>query len=146
MRRIGKTRHRIGMTSFLWVVFIVLVGYLLIQHVSTSHPAIAVGVTDRVITPLQQVVKQGVMVPLQRILPLRRYTPNPYGYGGLDPSGGERKGGDGRGIPDAVEVGWWKGEEVTYPERRLSPVQDEASTPPEPRVADVGWWGDDWLA
>jgi len=141
--------------SFLSVVLLVLAGYLLLQHVSVSQPSSSTTVTRSVVTPLQHMMEQGLVAPLQRALPrlsdwlglpLRRYTPNPYGYGGLDPSGGERKGGDGRGIPDAVEVGWWKGEEVTYPERRLSPVQDEASVPPEPRVADVGWWGDDWLA
>ena len=70
------------------------------------------------------------------------YVPNRYGYGGMDPSGGLRRGGDGRGIPDEVDVGWWNGE-VSYPVRELSPVVD-SETIPSPQVHDVGWWGDDW--
>ena len=95
--------------------------------------------------PIRQMVAESRLsdwIPV----PLRRYTPNPYGYGGLDPAGGERKGGNGRGIPDAVAVGWWKGEEVMYPERKLSSVEDTREEPAKPMVADVGWWGDDWLA
>lgn len=70
------------------------------------------------------------------------YVPNRYGYGGMDPSGGLRRGGDGHGIPDEVDVGWWNGE-VSYPERQLSPVVD-SETIPSPQVHEVGWWGDDW--
>jgi hypothetical protein len=132
------------------IFFFIAAAYMVMRNVRVNHvPVRGETLKDMIQHPFQ--VLQDAVPSVSRLsdwlgLPLRRYTPNPYGYGGLDPSGGERKGGDGRGIPDAVEVGWWKGEEVTYPERRLSPVQDEASTPPEPRVADVGWWGDDWLA
>lgn len=133
--------------------FVVLVlGYFLVQHVRLSHPFVAEGVEKVIVAPLREVTE-----PIRQIVaesrlsdwipvPLRRYSPNPYGYGGLDPAGGERKGGNGRGIPDAVSVGWWKGEAVMYPERKLSSVEDTQEEPAKPMVADVGWWGDDWLA
>jgi hypothetical protein len=133
--------------------FVVLVlGYFLVQHVRLSHPSVAAGVEKGIVAPLRAVTEPIMqMVTESRLsdwipVPLRRYTPNPYGYGGLDPAGGERKGGNGSGIPDAVAVGWWKGEEVMYPDRKLSSVEDTREEPAKPMVAEVGWWGDDWLA
>ena len=76
--------------------------------------------------------------------PKRRYVPNKYGYGGLDPSTGElRKGGDGSGIPDEVNVGWWNGE-IPFVNRELSSVHDSEEIP-STKVTSVGWWGDDML-
>ncbi len=133
--------------------FVVLVlGYFLVQHVRLSHPSVAASVDKAIVAPLR-----AVTAPIQEMVaesrlsdwipfPPRRYVPNPYGYGGLDPAGGERKGGNGRGIPDAVSVGWWKGEEVIYPERKLSSVEDTQEEPAKPMVADVGWWGDNWIS
>lgn len=131
-----------------YALFFVLLamGYLVVQHVQVSHPLLTATVEQEVIAPLSRTFVE----PLQRIvkevvIPRAMRQTNPYGYGGLDPQGGERKGGDGLGIPDAVEVGWWKGEDVTYPVRRLSPIQDGEQTPPEAKVAEVGWWGEDWI-
>jgi hypothetical protein len=140
------------MTTTLYVVFILsfllFLGYLLIPHVYLQRPTL--------FEPVNQLVQHGLIEPIQSLslpsiqslsdwipFPKRRYTPNPYGYGGLDPSGGTRKGGDGSGIPDAVSVGWWNGE-IPYSDRSLSPVQDTESIP-EPKVAQVGWWGDHFL-
>ncbi len=141
------------MSYFLFLALFLFIGYILMVQRARAHSS-----------PLDM-IQQGVTVPLQVLqdaasslspslprlsdwipFPQRRYAPNPYGYGGLDPEGGERKGGNGLGIPHAVDVGWWKGEDVTYPERKLFPVQDEKQAPTQPQVADVGWWGDDWLA
>lgn len=147
------------MNKVLTLLFLLIVGYFLAFHVNVSHPIM--------LQQAQALVQQGVIEPIRVIqeavaqpfqgsrlsdwipqtlgLTPRRYVPNPYGYGGLDPAGGERKGGNGLGIPNQVNVGWWTGEEVTYPARRLSPIQDEEQAPPEAKVAEVGWWGDDWL-
>ena len=133
-----------------FLLFLLVVGYLIVRHVASQHPTIY--------RPVQKVIQQEILEPigqiyegvpaLQRLrdwLPRPRpYLPNPYGYGGLDPAGGERKGGDGRGIPDAVSVGWWNGD-ISYSEKRLSPVEDTERIP-DPQVAEVGWWGDDWFS
>lgn len=68
------------------------------------------------------------------------YIPNKYGSGGMDPSGGERKGGDGRGIPSEVDVGWWNGT-IEQPERTIQNIYDNNASIPEPKIADIGWWG-----
>ena len=127
--------------------FVILVmGYLVIQHVQVSHPMAVASVENIVLDPLQRAVEPIQRMVKEVVLPgMMKRRPNPYGYGGLDPQGGERKGGDGQGIPHAVEVGWWKGEQVVYPERRLSPVQDGQEGRSQTMVAEVGWWGDDWL-
>lgn len=141
------------MTTMLSLVFtisfLIFLGYLLIPHVYFHHP--------KVFEPVNQLVQQGLIEPIQSLsipqiqslsdwipFPKRRYTPNPYGYGGLDPSGGVRKGGDGSGIPDAVSVGWWNGD-LSYSDRSLFPVQEDTESIPEPKVAPVGWWGDHLL-
>lgn len=138
------------MYKVLTLAFFLLVAYGMVRLIGRSHPQVQAA-TEEVARPLR--VLQDVMgeslqgTPLSRWLglPPKRYVPNPYGSGGLDPAGGERKGGNGRGIPDQVEVGWWTGEDVTYPVRRLSPVHDEEQRPPEAKVAEVGWWGEDWM-
>jgi hypothetical protein len=130
-------------SSILYGVLLLLLGYLLVRHVYTHPP--------RVFEPVRALVQHELLEPvlslpavqnLKALLPAKTYRPNRYGYGGLDPAGGERKGGDGRSIPDEVEVGWWNGR-IEYPDRQLSPVQDSESIP-EPQVAEVGWWGSDW--
>lgn len=131
--------------SLLYLFFLLLVGYLLVRYVYTHHPT--------VLEPVNLLVKHGLIEPVQEVLHVsglgdvlrqRPKRPNRYGYGGMDPSGKERKGGDGSRIPEEVEVGWWNGE-ISYPERHLSPVQD-TDTLPQPQIADIGWWGDDWIA
>ena len=67
------------------------------------------------------------------------YVPNKYGSGGMDPSGGERKGGDGYGIPSEVNVGWWNGS-IEQPERNIQTIYDDYLIP-SPKIADIGWWG-----
>jgi hypothetical protein len=75
----------------------------------------------------------------------KKYAPNQYGYGGIDPAtGNERKGGDGNGIPDEISVGWWNGN-ISYSEKHLSPVQDSEEIP-SAKISHVGWWGDDWMS
>jgi hypothetical protein len=69
------------------------------------------------------------------------YVPNKYGSGGMDPSGGERKGGDGSGIPSEVNVGWWNGE-IEQPQRTIQTIYDQGEASiPEPKIANIGWWG-----
>lgn len=68
------------------------------------------------------------------------YVPNKYGSGGMDPSGGERKGGNGSGIPSEVNVGWWNGT-IEQPERNIQTIYDDYLIP-SPKIADIGWWGD----
>lgn len=129
------------------LLFFVIVGYLLVRHIYFRHPV--------VFEPVNALVQHGLIEPITEIVPAvsrladwlparKKYVPNPYGYGGLDPSGGVRKGGNGSGIPDEVSVGWWNGD-VSYSDKHLSPVQDSEDIPPV-KVADVGWWGEDWLA
>ena len=148
------------MNKVLTLFFLLLIGYLVVNYVGRSHPEVQAAaeelVQQGVVKPLRA-IQEIIALPLQGtrlsdwipqtlgLFPRRRYVPNPYGYGGLDPAGGERKGGNGLGIPQQVDVGWWTGQEVTYPERRLSPVQDEQQSPPLATVAEVGWWGDDWM-
>lgn len=131
------------LSSVLYGFLLFLLGYLLVRHVYTRHP--------KVMEPVNALVQHGLIQPvmslpavqsLKDLLPARKYVPNPYGYGGLDPAGGERKGGNGRSIPEEVDVGWWNGQ-ITYPDRQLSPVQEFESVP-EPQVAEVGWWGEDY--
>lgn len=161
-RVLCKTHDRIGyiMNKVLTLFFLLLIGYLVVNYVGRSHPEVQAAaeelVQQGVVKPLRA-IQEIIALPLQGtrlsdwipqtlgLFPRRRYVPNPYGYGGLDPAGGERKGGNGLGIPQQVDVGWWTGQEVTYPERRLSPVQDEQQSPPLATVAEVGWWGDDWM-
>lgn len=130
-------------STILYGLLLLLLGYLLVRHVYTHHP--------QVLEPVNALIEHGLMEPvlalpavrnLKALFPRKKYAPNPYGYGGLDPAGGERKGGNGQGIPDEVEVGWWNGR-IEYPDRQLSPVQDSEELP-EPQVADVGWWGSEW--
>lgn len=130
-------------SSMLYGLLLLLLGYLLVRHVYTHHP--------RVLEPVNALVQSGLLEPvlslpavqsLKALLPAKKYAPNRYGYGGLDPAGGVRKGGDGQGIPEEVEVGWWNGH-IQYPDRQLSPVQDSESVP-EPQVVEVGWWGSEW--
>ena len=127
------------------LLFLLCVGYLLVRYIS-FHPVR--------LEPVQAMVQQGLIEPVMSVIPAiqrmidwqpvsKKYVPNKYGYGGLDPAGGERKGGDGSGIPDDVSVGWWNGN-VTYSEKRLSSVQDVEDIPSTKEVG-VGWWGDDWL-
>lgn len=131
------------LSAVLYGLLLFLLGYLLVRHVYTHHP--------KVMEPVNTLIQHGLLEPvmslpavqhLRALLPAKEYVPNRYGYGGLDPAGGERKGGDGRGIPEEVDVGWWNGR-VEYPDRQLSPVQESASIP-EPQVAEVGWWGKDY--
>jgi hypothetical protein len=128
-------------------LFFLVVAYLLVRQVYFHRPS--------VLEPVNALVQHGLLEPVQGMVPAvsrlvdwlpasRKYVPNPYGYGGLDPAGGERKGGNGRGIPDEVSVGWWNGEH-SYPEKHLSPVQDSEEIP-SAQVVNVGWWGDEWLA
>lgn len=141
------------MTTILSLVFtisfLIFLGYILIPHVYFHHPT--------VFEPVNELVQHHLIEPIQSIsipqinklsdwipFPKRRYTPNPYGYGGLDPSGGVRKGGDGSGIPDVTPVGWWNGE-ITYSNRSLSPIQDDNESIPETKIAPVGWWGENLL-
>lgn len=132
---------------YAFLLFFLLISYLLVRHVYFHHPA--------VLEPVSALVQHGLIEPISEFVPAiqrladwlpisKKYSPNQYGYGGLDPSGGERKGGDGSGIPDVVPVGWWNGD-ISYSEKQLSPVQDSEEIPPV-KVANVGWWGDDWLA
>ena len=127
-------------------LFLIVVGYLLVRHVFFHHPV--------VFEPVNALIQHGLIEPITHVVPAvsrltdwlparTKYVPNPYGYGGLDPSGGVRKGGNGSGIPDEVSVGWWNGD-ISYPEKTLSPVQDSEDIP-SAKVADVGWWGDHWL-
>jgi hypothetical protein len=124
-----------------------MISYLLVRQVYFHHPT--------VLEPVNSLIQKGLMEPITEIVPAisrlvdwlpptNKYVPNRYGYGGLDPAGGVRKGGDGSGIPNEVEVGWWNGD-ISYPEKHLSPVQDSEEIPSE-KVVSVGWWGDDWLA
>ena len=136
-----------------FLLFFLLASYVIVRLIYFNHPA--------VLEPVNALVQRGLIEPIESVFPgvqnlpvvqrlmdwlpaSKKYIPNPYGYGGLDPSGGERKGGNGSGIPDAVSVGWWNGD-ISYPEKQLSPVQDSEEIP-SAKVADVGWWGEDWLA
>lgn len=127
-------------SMILYGALLFLLGYLLVRHVYIQHPH-----------PVNELVQHGLLEPilslpavqsLKALLPARKYVPNRYGYGGLDPAGGERKGGNGRGIPEEVDVGWWNGP-IEYPNRQLSPLQDSEG-PAEPQVVEVGWWGKDY--
>lgn len=133
----------------LTLVLLFLVAWLLVRHVYTQH--------SEVLAPVSRMVESGILEPaeevaqvtglrdvLQTVKRAVRGKPSQWGYGGMDPAGGERKGGNGRGIPDAVSVGWWNGS-IMYPERSISPVTD-VEEPKSAQVVDVGWWGDDWFA
>jgi hypothetical protein len=124
------------------------VAYLLLQFFYPAMGA-SVGVRGGVDTLIQQGVSSvaslpqvaSLLEPIKEWLGVKKgYVPNKYGYGGINPSGGLRKGGNGRGIPDEVSVGWWNGT-ISYPDKHLSPVVDSESIP-EPVVTEVGWWGE----
>lgn len=132
-----------SLSAVLYGALLFLLAYLLVRYVYVHHPT--------VMEPVNALVQHGLIEPilsipaiqeLKALLPRKKYVPNRYGYGGLDPTGGERKGGNGRHIPDAVDVGWWNGQ-IEYTDRQLSPVQDSESVP-EPQVSEVGWWGSEW--
>lgn len=139
--------------SFLYAILLIVIGYLSIRNLYFYQPA-----------TLPELVEHGLIEPVQDVMnpilqtlsdiapnvsglrdwlpfPRKKYIPNRYGYGGIDPSTGDvRKGGDGMGIPNHVEVGWWNGE-IPIIDRSLSPVHDSEEIP-SPQVVSVGWWGD----
>jgi len=139
---------------FLYGIILVVLGYMMIHNLYFYRPSTMPELIEHgLVEPIQDAVD-----PLLQTLsdvapkvsglrdwlgfPKKQYVANKYGYGGLDPSTGElRKGGDGSGIPDQVDVGWWNGE-ISFVDRQLSPVHDSEVIPP-PKVASVGWWGDD---
>lgn len=131
------------------LVLLFVLAWLLVRHVYTQHSDVLSPVTSLVESGLMGAEEVARVTGLRDVLQnvkqsLRRpYRPSQWGYGGMDPAGGERKGGNGRGIPDAVSVGWWNGP-ITYPQRSISPVTD-AEQPKEAQIVDVGWWGDDWV-
>jgi len=137
--------------AILLIAFVIL-GYLMIRNVFFYRPSTLPELVEHgLIEPVQDAMEPILqtlsdLAPnvsgLRDLLPRRRYVPNPYGYGGLDPATGEaRKGGDGSGIPREVNVGWWNGE-IPVVNRSLSSVHDSEDIP-VPKVAQVGWWGDD---
>ncbi len=140
--------------TFLFGILLIIMGYLMIRNLYFYRPSTLPELVEHgLIEPVEDMVHP-ILQTIRDVAPnvsglrdwlpavRRRYVPNPYGYGGLDPSTGKvRKGGDGSGIPDAVSVGWWNGE-IPVVQRQLSSVHDSESIP-SPQVAPVGWWGED---